>query len=108
MKQGAHHWYKELTRILFLLGFKISNADKAMFYMVDSDRFLILAAATDDFMIVMNSHVLSMESKAKLNQYFKLVDLRDINWLLEVSVTRNLKDKTTALRQQAYIEQILA
>jgi len=43
-----------------------------------------------------------------LNQHFELVDLGGINWLLGVSVTRNLKDKTVALGQQAYIEHILA
>jgi len=31
MKQGAHHWYKELKRILELLGFKVSDADEATF-----------------------------------------------------------------------------
>ena len=107
-KQGAHHWYEELRRILLLLGFRLSNADEAMFYKVDGNRFLILAAATDDFTIVTNSRVLSTEVKAQLNQHFELVDLGDINWLLGVSVACNLEDKTIALGQQAYIEQIIA
>jgi hypothetical protein len=107
-KQGAHHWYEELKRILLLLGFRVSNADEAMFYKVDGDRFLVLAAATDDFTIVTNSRVLSTETKTQLNQHFELVELGPINWLLGVSVTRNLKDKTLALGQQAYIEQIIA
>ena len=91
-----------------LLGFRLSNTDEAMFYKVDGNRFLILAAATDDFTIVTNSRVLSTEVKAQLNQHFELVDLGDINWLLGVSVTHNLEDKTIALGQQAYIEQTIA
>jgi len=62
----------------------------------------------DNFIIVTNSHKLSTETKAQLNQHFELVDLDDINWLLRVSITCNLKDKTITLEQQAYIEQILA
>jgi len=107
-KQGAHHWYKELKRILQLLGFKVSIADEATFYKVDGNRFLVIAAATDDFTIVTNSRELSTGTKAQLNQHFELVDLGGINWLLGVSVTRNLEDNTIALGQQAYIEHILA
>jgi len=86
MKQGAHHWYKELKRILLLLGFKVSNTDEALFYKVDGNRFLVLAAATDDFTIVTNSCALSTETKSQLNEHFMLVDLGNINWLLGVSV----------------------
>jgi len=107
-KQGAHHWYEELKRILLSFGFKVSATDEATFYKVDSKDFLVIAAATDDFTIVTNSRSLSTKTKAQLNQHFELVDLGNINWLLGVSVTRNLKDKTISLGQQAYVEQILA
>ncbi len=106
-KQGAHHWYEELKRILLSFGFKVSIADEATFYKVDTDKFLVIAAATDDFTIVTNSRALSTKTKADLNRHFELVDLGDINWLLGVSVTRNLEDKTISLGQQAYVEQIL-
>jgi hypothetical protein len=106
-KQGAHHWYEELKRILLSFGFKVSVADEATFYKVDADKFLVIAAATDDFTIVTNSRALSTKTKADLNRHFELVDLGDINWLLGVSVTRNLEDKTISLGQQAYVEQIL-
>ena len=52
-KQGAHHWYEELKKIL--LSFKVSVADEATFYKIDGDNFLVIAAATDDFTIVTNS-----------------------------------------------------
>jgi len=106
-KQGAHHWYEELKKILLSFNFRVSVADEATFYKVDGDKFLVIAAATDDFTIVTNSRALSTKTKAELNQHFELVDLGDINWLLRVSVTRNLQDKTISLGQQAYIGQIL-
>jgi len=106
-KQGVHHWYKELKKILLSFEFKVSAADQATFYKVTGNDFLVLAATTDDFTIVMNSHTLSTKTKSELNGHFELVDLGDINWLLGVSVTRNLKDKTISLGQQAYVEQIV-
>ena len=107
-KQGAHHWYEELKKILLSFEFKVSAADQATFYKVTGNDFLVLAAAMDDFTIVTNSHTLSTKTKSKLNGHFELIDLGDINWLLGVSVTWNLVDKTISLGQQAYIEQILA
>jgi len=50
----------------------------------------------------------STKTKSELNGHFELVDLGNINWLLGVSVTQNLKDKTISLGQQAYVEQIVA
>ena len=107
-KQGAHHWYEELKKILLSFDFKVSAADEATFYKVSGNDFLVIAAATDDFTIVTNSRALSTKTKSDLNGHFELIDLGDINWLLGVSVTRNFEDKTISLGQQAYVEQILA
>ena len=87
MKQGAHHWYEELKKILLSFDFRVSIADEATFYKVNGDDFLIIAATTDDFTIVTNSRTLSTKTKTQLNQHFKLVELGNINWLLGVSVT---------------------
>ncbi len=100
-KQGTHHWYEELKKILLSFDFKVSVADKATFYKVSGNDFLVIAATTNDFTIVTNSRTLSTKTKANLNCHFELVDLGDINWLLGVSVTRNIKDKTIFLGQQA-------
>ena len=107
-KQGMHHWYEELKKILLSFGFKVSIADEATFFKVDSNNFIVIAAAMDDFNIVTNSRALSTKTKSNLNHHFELVDLAKINWLLGVSVTRNLEDKTISVGQQAYVEQILA
>ena len=85
-KQGAHHWYEELRRILLLLGFQVLLADEVVFYKVESMKFVILAAATDDFTFIANSTKSTSLVKLQLNKHFKLVDLGPISWLLDVSV----------------------
>ncbi|RDB27836.1 Retrovirus-related Pol polyprotein from transposon TNT 1-94 [Hypsizygus marmoreus] len=107
-KQGAHHWYQELCRIFKILGYTVCMADEAVFYKFEDDKFTIVAAATDDFTIIGESTAATSLIKKQLSEYFEIVDLGPINWLLGVSITRDLSARTMALGQQAYIEQILA
>jgi hypothetical protein len=106
-KQGAHHWYQELKRILVSLGFRVSEADEATFYRVEGDRFTIIAAATDDFTIIADSPQSSSRIKKEMRGFFELVDLGPISWLLGVSVSHDPKNRTIALGQETYIDQIL-
>jgi hypothetical protein len=106
-KQGAHHWYDELRRILESLGFTVCTADEAVFYRVNLSNYTIIAAATDDFTIISNVTAGAELIQEQLSNFFELVELGEINWLLGVNVTRNLKDRTISLGQQSYIEQIL-
>ena len=106
-KQGAHHWYQELKWILISLNFKVSQADEALFYCVKGENFVIMAVATDDFTIVTDSPQSSIQIKAEMGDFFQLVDLGPINWLLGVSVTCDIKNCTISLSQETYINQIL-
>ena len=103
-KQGAHHWYEELKKTLLKLGFTVCCANAATFFKVEGEKFIVIAAATDDFTIVTNSRGLSTKTKAQLNDHFELVDLGDINWLLGVSVTRDFTNHTISLGQSSYVE----
>jgi hypothetical protein len=107
-KQGAHHWYEELKRILLLLRFQVLLADEAVFYKIEGAKFVIIAAATDDFTFIADSTETTTLVKSQMNEHFELVDLGPINWLLGVSVVRDVKNRTISLGQEAYIEQILA
>lgn len=91
------------------IGYSVSIADEAVFYKIEDDKFTLVAAATDDFTIIADSsdsaNFLIHEQLAKR---FKVSDLLGpINWLLDVSITRDLRKHTISLGQQAYIEQIL-
>jgi hypothetical protein len=108
-KQGAHDWYAEVKNYFTGLGYTVSVADEAVFYLYHGDKFTIVAAATDDFTVIADStgsanHLIQKQ----LPERFEISDLGPINWLLGVSITRNLKAKTISLSQQAYFEQIIA
>ena len=108
MKQGAHDWYEELRRILLFLGFGVLLLDEAVFIKVEGTNFIIIATMTDDFTFIADSTESMTLVKLQISEHFELVDLGSINWLLEVSVIRDIENQTITLEQEAYIEQILA
>ena len=92
-KQGTHNWYANVKQILLTLGYSVSITDEAVFYKLDSKKYTIVAATTDDFTIIANSTKSSDLIKNQLNEHFKIVDLGDINWLLGVNIKCDLKNK---------------
>ena len=106
-KQGAHHWYQELKRILISLNFKVSQANKALFYHVKGEKFVIMAFTTDDFTTVADSPQSSTQIKAEMGDFFQLINLGPINWLLGASVICKIKNCTISLSQETYVNQIL-
>ena len=107
-KQGAHKWYHEVVQALTELGYTVSIADEAVFYKLEEDKFMIVAAATDDFTLIADSDESIELLKQQLRKRWEITDLGAINWLLGVKISRNLEDRTISLCQQTYIEQILA
>ena len=107
-KQGAHDWYAEVKKFFTEHGYSISAADEAVFYKIEKKVFTIVAAATDDFTIIADSpDTANFLIHSELAKRFEVSDLGPINWLLGVSITRNLESHTISLGQQAYIEQIV-
>ena len=108
-KQGAHDWYAEVKKFFTEIGYSISMADEAVFYKIEGEVFTIVAAATDDFTVIADSmDTANNLIQKELTTRFEISDLGPINWLLGVSITRDLTGKTISLGQQAYIEQIVS
>ena len=61
-------------------------ADKAVFYKVEGTKFIIIAAATDNFAFITDSTESTSLVKSQMNEHFELIDLGPINWLLGVRV----------------------
>ena len=74
------------------LRFQVSQADEATFYHVKGEKFVIIAAATNNFRIIADSHESSNPIKKEMGKFFELVDLGSKNWLLGVSVVRDIEN----------------
>ena len=89
------------------IGFSVSGADSGVFVARKGRRILILAAHVDDWVITGSSPELIKDFKMKLNDRYTLTDLRPVQWLLGIKVTRNCKARTISLSQEGYIASIL-
>jgi hypothetical protein len=107
-KQGARHWYAKLKKIFLNYNYSVSHADEAVFYKFNDDKYVIVAAATDDFTIIGDSINSVATVKEQLTNHFEIVDLGEIKWLLRISISRDLKSKTISLGQQEYVKQIIS
>jgi len=76
-KQGAHDWYAKVKNFFTGLGYLVSIADKAIFYLYYGNKFTIVATATDNFTVIADStesanHLIQKQ----LTKHFKISDLR--------------------------------
>ena len=81
--------------------------DEALFFKIQGEEYTLVGVATDDFTIVADSDGTVNTFKRQLTEFWKISDLGPINWLLGVSISRNLQNHTISLSQESYIEQIL-
>ena len=68
---------------------------------------LIIAVYVDDNLILSDSLNLINKTKKELSSRFEMMDLGDVNWILNMEVTRNCPKRTIQLSQSQYIENIL-
>ena len=93
-KQGAHDWYAEVKEFFTGLGFTVSQADEAVFYKIDGDEFVIVAAATDDFTVIANSsNTANNLIQKKLIERFEISDLGSIIALFKKLVKAEINTK---------------
>jgi hypothetical protein len=55
LKQEAHDWYAEVKNFFTGLKYTVSVADEAVFYLPHGNKFTVITAATDDFMVIADS-----------------------------------------------------
>jgi len=85
------------------LGFRITQADPAIFYLRNEIHILILVFHIDDCVFTGSSVELIATYKAKFNARYTLTDLGPISCLLGIKITCNREDRTISLSQTAYI-----
>ena len=108
LKQAAVKWYRILRWTLIDLGFRVSSVDPGVFYVHIGEHLLMLVVHVDDCGMTGDLPKLIALYKRKLNDRHMLTELRPVNWLLGIKVTRDWKARTILLLQTAFIESIIA
>ena len=107
LKQASREWYKTFSSELKTLSFTCIQADHCIFYKNIDGHDLIIAVYVDDNLILSDPLDLINKTKKELSSCFETTDLGDINWILNMEVTRDHPKRTIQLSQSQYIENIL-
>ena len=110
LKQAPRAWYARLTEEVSKLGFTPSNADPALFTLVDNRITVYLLAYVDDCLICApegNTVVLD-RIIAALQSVFDIKDLGEVNTFLGIDIVRDRINRTLAINQSRYIADLLA
>lgn len=103
LKQAPRIWYQTLTTYLEGLGFHPLTSDVRIF--VKGHTYI--AVYVDDLLIAGPSKEEIQELKNALSDRFQMTDLGPCSHYLGMVVTRDRKNRTIRLSQNAYIEKIL-
>ena len=107
LKQSGRAEYKCLSTAMDKIGFSKSKSDGAVFYRHARKGFAIIAVAVDDLTITAKNDDIIQEIKADLMKIFKMKNLGELHWLLNLKIERNRTKKLISFSQEAYIDKIL-
>ena len=86
LKQSGQAWYKCLSAAMKKIGYTKSKSDTAVFYRHNGKGFAIIAVAVDDLTMTATNDNIICEIKADLMKIFKLKDLGELHWLLNLKI----------------------
>lgn len=89
LHQAGCVWYKEMSQVFINeLGFKKSAVYHSVFYWRTKDGHTVVAVAMDDIAITSKQLEDVEKLKKELQQFWKILNLRELNWYLGFQVKR--------------------
>ena len=106
--QSGHIWYQTLASTFKVLGFEVCTVDHAIFVSHDVEGKVIVAALTDNLLMISN-HLKKIEVvKRGLEKHFEMTDLGEAHWLLGVEIRQDCMKRTLSLSQGVYVQTLLS
>lgn len=84
LKQSGERWYNHLCHVLDKVGFKPTVSDPCVFLYQQENKYAILTAYVDDFLIASQDEDLTAQIKNKLKQELKIKDLGRAEYCLGI------------------------
>ena len=107
LRQSGRVWYQTLANAFKALDFDVCAVDHAVFVSRDVDGRVIVAASTDDLLMISESMERLEKVKRGLEKHFEMTDLGEAHWLLGVEIRRDRAKRTLSLSQGAYVQTLL-
>ena len=107
LRQSGRVWYQTLANAFKDLGFDVCAVDHAVFVSRKVEGKVIVAASTDDLLMISEFLDRLEAVKRGLEKHFEMTDLGEARWLLGVEIRRDRAKRTLSLSQGAYMETII-
>jgi hypothetical protein len=109
LKQAPREWWLELDAFLNTLDYQASQLDPCLYTKVVNGKRIYLAVYVDDTMAFFDKALEAtwLEDKAKIAAKYKIKDLGECEWILNMAVKRDRVNRTITLSQQTYVEDLL-
>jgi hypothetical protein len=89
LKLAGYEWAEELAGVFAKLGFSRSRVDQAVYYRCTSKEQMVITVSVNDMAVTSNHISLIKHFKTQLQQFFKILDLGELKWLLGLEVMCN-------------------
>ena len=108
-KQASRGWWLELDGCLKELGYQSSPLDECMYWKYVDGYVIFIALYVDDMIGFFPSQVESTwnQDVAKIKSKYKIKELGDLNWILNMAVKRDRTNRLIYLSQETYIKRVL-
>ena len=93
LMQAPRCWNMTLDHLLKNMGFEQTKSDPCL-YISSEGELCIIAVYVDDILLAIKSKKRMKDVKSKLSAQFEVKDLRDLQYLLGVSIIQNCSEKS--------------
>lgn len=110
LKQASREWWLIVDKILRHLGYISSPHDECIYYREINGMRIYIIVYVDDLLSIYPIEIESewLADKMEISSMFKIKDLGDSEWILNMSIIRNRNKNEIILSQAPYVRQILS
>jgi hypothetical protein len=109
LKQAPYLWNKEIKKFLNSLGYYATDIDECLFQKVIGNQRIYLTLYVDDTIAIYPKQLenIWLEDKMKLSNKYQVEDLGDCQWIFNMKIERNRKQRQLTLSQEAYLTKVV-
>ena len=106
--QGGNRWAVHKHTKLISLGYSRNVAGPSLYHRHDTHGIVLTTVIVDDFQFTGWPPSAVARAKFELKQIWDMTDLGPLRYFASIEVKRDMRSRTTTLKQTGYIEDILA
>lgn len=110
LKQAPREWYKSVSAALNRLGYFASDLDECLFMKCQDGARIYATIYVDDVLFFFPKSIQKVweDDKEKLSSEFKIKDIGECSWILNMSITRDRQRGVIELSQENYVDLMLS